>query len=77
MTDAKQWCPRCKIGKMSEGKAIEQTWLVGIGDFNDSEVGMTMSPGGPGRLIDCLKCDLCGHSIRIPDYKKDQGERDV
>lgn len=57
-------CPRCKQGKLRPGKAIEQTWVGGIGDFDMNEPGITMSAGGPGRLINCLKCDACGHSIR-------------
>ena len=63
-TVAHQWCPRCKAGKLRPGKAIEQTWVAGIGDFDDKAIGITMSVGGPGKLIDCLKCDACGHSIQ-------------
>ena len=66
MTDT-EWCPRCKAGKLRPGKAIEQTWVAGIGDFDSREFGITMSAGGPGKLIDCLKCDACGYSIRYID----------
>lgn len=53
-------CRRCG-GKMKPSKAIEQTWR-GSADFPGMEV-VTMSPGGPGRLVDCLKCECCGHSV--------------
>lgn len=46
---------------MKPGKAIEQTY-TGIPDFIGGDV-VTMSPGGPGRLIDCLKCVKCGWSV--------------
>ena len=48
---------------MRPGKAIEQTWTPGVPDFPGQTIGITMSAGGPGRLIDCLKCDKCGWSI--------------
>ena len=53
----------CKIcnGEMKPGKAIEQTY-TGIPDFIGGDV-VTISPGGPGRLIDCLKCVKCGWSV--------------
>lgn len=53
-------CKRCN-GEMKPGKAIEQTY-TGIPDFIGGDV-VTMSPGGPGRLIDCLKCVECGWSV--------------
>ena len=62
MTDT-EWCPRCRVGKLRPGKALGQTWVAGIGDFDDKAIGITMSVGGPGKLIDCLKCDACGHSV--------------
>lgn len=24
---------------------------------------VTLSPGGPGQMIDCIKCSACGHSV--------------
>ena len=54
-------CPRCG-GAMKPGKAIEQAWTAGTPDFIDSEC-VTMSPGGPGRLVDCMKCGECGYSV--------------
>jgi hypothetical protein len=49
---------------MLPGKAIQQTW-VGEPDFLNGRV-VTMSPGGPGQLIDCEKCVSCGWSITVP-----------
>ena len=45
---------------MLPGFALEQTW-TGTPDFPGHEV-VTMSPGGPGRMVPCLKCNQCGHS---------------
>lgn len=53
-------CRRCG-GEMAPGKAIAQTY-AGIPDFPGKEV-VTLSPGGPGVLVDCLKCRECGHSV--------------
>lgn len=57
-----QWtCKRCDE-PMGHGKAIVST-SVGQPDFAaDGEV-VTVSPGGPGRLVDCLKCPQCGLSV--------------
>lgn len=52
--------PRCN-GKMSQGVAMQQTYS-GSPDFHGGEV-VTMSPGGPGRLIGCWKCAACGWSV--------------
>ena len=54
-------CKKCN-GKMKPGKAMQQTY-TGIGDFNDNDDVCTVSPGGPGKLIDCLKCEDCGWSV--------------
>ena len=29
---------------------------------------VTMSPGGPGRIVPCLKCSACGHSVTDGAY---------
>jgi len=55
-------CKKCG-GIMSLGKAIQQTWSAGVPDFPGDQRGITMSPGGGGKLIDCLKCKKCGFSI--------------
>lgn len=53
-------CRKCG-GQMKPSKAIAQTY-TGIADFPDGEV-VTMSAGGPGKLIDCMKCVKCGWSV--------------
>jgi hypothetical protein len=55
-------CPKCS-GPMEAGKAIEQTF-TGSPDFTGGPV-VTMSPGGTGRMIDCMKCKGCGWSVTI------------
>lgn len=57
-----QTCKRCGT-ELVPGKAIEQTWTPGVPDFPGCYDLVTMSPGGPGRLIDCLKCPQCGWSV--------------
>ncbi len=55
-------CLRCG-GVMRPGKAILNT-CTGIPDFPGQEI-VTLSPGGPGIMVDCLKCCQCGQS-RFP-----------
>lgn len=59
---AKRAAARCKHchTPMHTGLAIQQTY-TGTPDFPGGEV-VTMSPGGPGKWIDCLKCPQCGWS---------------
>lgn len=54
-------CKRCG-GIMRPGIAMGQTWSAGIPDFPGQDVCITMSLGGPGRVIDCMKCEACGWS---------------
>lgn len=54
-------CKRCG-GIMRPGIAMGQTWNAGIPDFPGQDACITMSPGGPGRVIDCMKCEACGWS---------------
>lgn len=54
-------CKKCR-GEMRPGKAIEQTYS-GIPDFPGDKYPTTVSPGGKGKLIECLKCENCGWSI--------------
>ena len=54
-------CRKCGT-PMKPGKAIQQTTVAGVQDFPSAEV-VTMSAGGPGKLIDCLKCPQCGWSV--------------
>lgn len=53
-------CRKCG-GQMKPGKAIQQTY-TGMPDFPNGAV-VTLSAGGPGRLVDCDKCEKCGHSV--------------
>ena len=52
--------PKCN-GDMLPGVAMGQTF-TGMADFPGREV-VTMSPGGPGVIVQCLKCNACGHSV--------------
>ena len=54
-------CRKCG-GAMLPGKAMGQTMTPGAPDDLGGE-GQTMSVGGPGVMIDCLKCDACGWSV--------------
>lgn len=54
-------CPRCGV-KLSVGKAIQSTFAGGIPDFIGGSV-VTVSLGGPGKIVSCLKCSECGYSI--------------
>lgn len=53
-------CLRCG-SEMHPGIAMCPTFS-GIPDFPSGEV-VTLSAGGPGRLIQCMKCVACGHSV--------------
>jgi hypothetical protein len=56
-------CPKCRRPTaMMPGKAMRST-VTGIGDFHDADTVVTLSAGGPGTLIDCLKCPTCGYSV--------------
>jgi hypothetical protein len=62
-----QLCTKCG-GEMQPSKALEQTWKPSLPDFLCDPLDRnlkTMQPGGPGNLIDCLKCVDCGWSMRI------------
>ena len=54
-------CKKCG-GDMNPGKALAQTMVGGMPDFIGDTHSSTFSAGGPGKLIDCLKCELCGWS---------------
>lgn len=60
MVKSGAWCSKC-CGDMKPGVAIAQTY-VGSEDFPGGDV-VTMSPGGPGRMTECMKCESCGHSV--------------
>jgi hypothetical protein len=57
-------CKKCNV-EMRHGKAIAQT-VSGYPDFSGDKSAVTLSPSGPGVLIDCLKCSLCGWSVIPP-----------
>ena len=59
-------CRRCGAS-MKPGQALQQTYTGGTPDFAGDTGSVTFSPGGPGRLIDCLKCEACGHSVSGSD----------
>jgi len=45
---------------MNDGKAIVST-ITGTLDMGEV---VTLSPGGPGAVVDVFKCPRCGHSIK-------------
>lgn len=50
-------------GNMLPGMAMGQTYS-GVPDFPGREV-VTLSPGGPGVIVRCLKCSVCGYSVSL------------
>jgi len=59
--EERELCRQCG-GRMKDSQAIAQTF-IGRGDFHDGDSQVTMSPGGPGALVDCRKCSECGWSV--------------
>ncbi len=53
-------CKQCG-SEMTTSKALAQTY-VGIPDSDIGGGVSTFSAGGPGELVDCLKCQDCGWS---------------
>lgn len=53
-------CKKCG-GEMKPGIAMGQT-ATGLPDFPGDKHCVTVSAGGPGVLIDCMKCVDCGFS---------------
>lgn len=47
---------------MKRGYAIENTW-AGFPEWPGDTI-RTLSPSGLGKLIACLKCEACGHSVQ-------------
>ena len=59
-------------GTMRPGKAVQETLVGRLLDFPGDTYPVTLSTGGAGKLIDCLKCDECGYSItRSKEEKND------
>lgn len=52
--------PRCE-GEMAPSVAMMPTYS-GLPDFPGGSV-VTMSPSGPGRVVGCWKCVVCGWSV--------------
>jgi len=67
-------CRRCGDA-MLPGIAMGQTWS-GVADFIGGDV-VTVSAGGPGRLIACMKCQDCGHSVTPEATMPPQGVTSV
>lgn len=57
-------CGKCD-GVMIRSKAIAQTYTAGAKDFASDKHSVTFSAGGPGKLVDCVKCQSCGWSYTI------------
>lgn len=57
-------CHDCAI-EMREGIALAQTYVGGPPDFPGDTHAITVSAGGPGRLVRCWKCPLCGLSVTV------------
>lgn len=55
-------CRKCG-GPMVPGIATGQTFTPGTPDFPGDKTACTVSAGGPGVLIDCMKCETCGWSV--------------
>ena len=59
-------CRKCG-GTMRPSKALAQTFTAGTPDFPGDTHASTFSAGGPGELIDCMKCEACGWSVTKGD----------
>lgn len=55
-------CRKCG-GTMRRGIAMGQTYTAGTPDFPSDKEAVTFSAGGPGVIVDCLKCEDCGWSL--------------
>lgn len=56
-------CKLCAV-EMQPGKAIRQT--VASSPYIAPDI-VAISLGGPGALVDCLKCPKCGWSVEKTD----------
>jgi len=62
LVTAKQLCRHCG-GRMLPGIATDQTYVGGTPDFPGDAHASTFSAGGPGKVIECRKCENCGWSV--------------
>lgn len=53
----------CQHKTLRDGIAIENTYRAGLTDFIGTNECVTLSIGGPGKLVRCLKCVACGASF--------------
>ena len=56
-------CRRCGVA-LVPGRAIKPTLIAAESEFgrDDDLTGRTLTAGGPGELVDVLKCPACGYS---------------
>lgn len=54
-------CRKCG-GLMQRSTAMQST-LTGVPDFPSDREAITLSPGGPGKVVPCMKCNRCGWSV--------------
>ena len=60
------WFCRYDGTRMVEGKSLIDVYGVGARDLPSSkrgDRGQTMVPTGEARVMKCMKCPKCGHSI--------------
>lgn len=62
LVTAKQLCRHCG-GRMLPGISTDQTYVGGTPDFPGDVRAITFSAGGPGKVIECRKCENCGWSV--------------
>ena len=60
--DQSTTCRKCG-GQMRPGIATGQTYSAGMPDFPGDEEAVTLSAGGPGKVIEAMKCSKCGWSV--------------
>lgn len=59
---------------MRPGIATGQTYRGGLPDFPGDKHASTFSAGGPGKVINCRKCQDCGWSVtNWPDNPTEAG----
>ena len=64
-------CTRCG-GEMKPGQALESTL---VGEPDDLGGVVTVSPGGPGKLVPCMKCAECGWSVTVGESKRTRRDK--
>lgn len=58
-------CPKCPDRPtLIQGQALISTLVPGEPDFPGDPMGVTLSAGGPGKLVGCWKCPECGYSVK-------------